>query len=229
MTEIARIAAEYGIPIVEDACQAHLARHDGRYVGNLGAAAGFSFYPGKNLGAYGEAGGILTNDDALALKMRQLRDHGQVEKYRHAFWGHNYRMDGIQGAVLGVKMPHLAAWTRRRQQIASAYHAALSGVGDLVMPFEAPGREHVYHLFVVRTQRRSELQKFLAEREIATAVAYPIPLHLQEAYRGLGYAPGSLPVSERASEEVLALPMFAELSDDQVAFVIGGVKAFFGA
>jgi dTDP-4-amino-4,6-dideoxygalactose transaminase len=229
MDEIRSLAAAHGVPIVEDACQAHLARYKGAYVGNLGAAAGFSFYPGKNLGAYGEAGGILTNDDALAQRMRHLRDHGQVEKYRHAFWGHNYRMDGIQGAVLGVKLPKLAAWTRRRQAVAGLYRAALSNVGDLVMPFEAPSCEHVYHLFVVRTKRRAELQKFLADREIATAVAYPIPLHLQEAYRDLGYKRGDFPASEQAAEEVLALPMFAELTDVQVAFVIDSVRSFFGA
>ncbi len=229
MQEISAIAALHGIPIVEDACQAHLARYGGRYVGNFGAAAGFSFYPGKNLGAYGEAGGILTNDDALALRMRQLRDHGQVEKYKHAFWGHNYRMDGIQGAVLGVKLKMLRTWTERRREIAGRYRSGLAGAGDLAMPTEAPGCEHVYHLFVVRTKRRAALQTFLADREISTAVAYPIPLHLQEAYRHLGYGPGDFPVSERAADEVLALPMHADLSDIQVKFVIEGVRAFFGA
>lgn len=229
MGEISALARTNGVSVVEDACQAHLARYEGSYVGNHGAAAGFSFYPGKNLGAYGEAGGILTNDDALALKMRQLRDHGQVEKYKHAFWGYNYRMDGIQGAVLGAKLPKLREWTLRRQDVAQKYRAGLSGVGDLVMPAVGPGCEHVYHLFVVRTKRRAELQQFLSGREISTAVAYPIPLHLQDAYRHLGYAQGDFPESERASEEVLALPMFAELSDPQVAYVIDGVRAFFGA
>ena len=229
MDEIGSIARSHGIPIVEDACQAHLATYGGTYVGNFGAAAGFSFYPGKNLGAYGEAGGVLTNDDALALRMRQLRDHGQVEKYTHAFWGHNYRMDGIQGAVLGVKLKKLQEWTARRRAIASIYRSGLAGVGDLSMPVEAPGCEHVYHLFVVRTRQRAALQKFLSDWEISTAVAYPIPLHLQEAYRHLGYRAGDFPVSEKAADEVLALPIHAELSEAQVKFVIEGARAFFAA
>ncbi len=227
MDEINTIAHKYGIPIVEDACQAHLAKYKEKYVGNLGIAAGFSFYPGKNLGAYGEGGGILTNDDGLMKQMKSLRDHGQVEKYKHDFWGHNYRMDGIQGAVLGVKLKYLIGWTSRRQEIAKKYKAALTGVGDLVMPVEAPGCEHVFHLFVIRTKHRTELQKFLSDKEISTAVAYPIPLHLQNAYKHLGYKRGDLPVSEVAADEVLALPMYAELTDPQVEYVISTVQAFF--
>ena len=227
MHEIKRIADEHGIPIVEDACQAHLARIGGTCVGNFGVAAGFSFYPGKNLGAFGEAGAVVTNDDALATKMRQLRDHGQIEKYKHAFWGHNYRMDGIQGAVLGVKLNHLDTWTKRRRSVAALYRELLKGVSDLVLPFELEDAFHVYHLFVVRTKKRSQLQEYLSSHGVSTAIAYPIPLHLQEAYRDLGYKKGDFPVSERAAAECLALPMYAELIDNQVWFVGAKVREFF--
>lgn len=226
MNEIRRIADEHGIPIVEDACQAHLARIGETCVGNFGAAAGFSFYPGKNLGAFGEAGAVVTNDDALATKMRQLRDHGQVEKYKHAFWGHNYRMDGIQGAVLGVKLKHLEAWTKRRRAVAALYRELLKGVSDLVLPFESEDAFHVYHLFVIRTKKRSRLQEYLTSHGVSTAIAYPIPLHLQEAYHHLGHKKGDFPVSERAAAECLALPMYAELTDNQVCYVGAKVREF---
>jgi dTDP-4-amino-4,6-dideoxygalactose transaminase len=229
MDDICAIADSSGVKIIEDACQSHLATYGGTYVGNFGAAAGFSFYPGKNLGAYGEAGAVITNEDALALKIRQLRDHGQVEKYKHAFWGHNYRMDGIQGAVLGVKLRYLPQWTERRRRIAALYKEKLDGVGDLVLPFESPKASHVYHLFVVRTHRRSELQQFLASKEVATALHYPIPLHFQEACKDMGYKPGDLPESERAAEECLSLPLYPEMNDDQVEFVSSSVKKFFRA
>ncbi len=228
MDEISSLARKQDMVIVEDACQAHAAKYRGVFVGNFGSAACFSFYPGKNLGAYGEAGAVVSNDDDLAGKLRALRDHGQVEKYRHAVSGHNYRMDGLQGAVLGAKLPYLDRWTERRRSIAASYTRELGGVGDLVLPFEMPQAYHVYHLYVVRTKRRSGLQKFLGDRDIATAIAYPIPLHFQEAYRHLGYRKGDFPVSEAAAEECLALPVFAEMTDDQVACVIENVKAFFG-
>ncbi len=227
MSAISDIAAKYKIKVVEDACQSHLARYKDTFVGNFGAAACFSFYPGKNLGAYGEAGGILTGDENLAKKLRQLRDHGQSEKYKHEFWGHNYRMDGIQGAVLGVKLRYLGRWTARRREIAARYKEHLSGVGDLVMPYEAEDVFHVYHLFVVRTKQRSQLQKYLAEKDIATALHYPIPIHFQEAYKHLGYKKGDFPTSESAAEECVSLPMFAEMSDDQINYVITNVRSFF--
>ncbi len=227
MDAIGSVAQKHGCCIIEDACQSHAAKYDGKFVGNFGSAAGFSFYPGKNLGAYGEAGAVLTNDDVLAKRIRQLRDHGQSEKYRHEFEGHNYRMDGIQGAVLGTKMKHLEEWTIRRRAIARTYLTLLSGVGDLVLPYEAPKAYHVFHVFALRTKRRDELQKFLAAREISTALHYPIPLHLQQAYNHLGYRLGDFPVSEAVASDVISLPLYPEMTDEQVQFVIDNVKSFF--
>lgn len=229
MDEIASVARQHGIPVIEDACQAHGARYKEKYVGNFGIAACFSFYPGKNLGAYGEGGAVTTNDDLLAKKLRQLRDHGQVEKYKHAFIGHNYRMDGIQGAVLGAKLPHLNDWTNRRRSIASMYRSLLAGIDGLALPYEFPDAYHVYHLFVIRTSKRDDLQQFLAKKEISTSIAYPIPLHFQEAYAHLGLRAGDFPQSELAARECLALPIYAEMSDEQVRFVAASVEAFFQA
>jgi dTDP-4-amino-4,6-dideoxygalactose transaminase len=170
----------------------------------------------------------VTNDDALAARLRQIRDHGQAGKYLHAIIGHNYRMDGIQGAVLGVKLRYLDKWTERRRTLASVYKRELQGIGDLVLPAERAGARHVFHLFVVRSRARTQLQTFLAGKGIGSAVAYPVPLHLQQAYAYLGYGKGDFPESERAAEECLALPVYAEMSDDQVRYVIAQVKAFFG-
>jgi dTDP-4-amino-4,6-dideoxygalactose transaminase len=222
-----QLAMRAGIPVVEDACQAHLAKCDGRYVGHFGQAACFSFYPGKNLGAYGESGAVLTNDDALAVKMRMLRDHGQSGKYRHDFWGHNYRMDGIQGAVLGVKLNYLKKWTERRRAIAGLYKTGLARTGDLILPVEAPDVYHVYHQFVIRTKHRDALQKYLAENGVGTSIAYPLPLHLQPAFQFLGYHQGDLPVSEMVAGECLSLPIYAEMTDEQVEYVVSIVKKFF--
>ncbi|HZY09628.1 MAG TPA: DegT/DnrJ/EryC1/StrS family aminotransferase [Bacteroidota bacterium] len=227
MDEVCKTATKYNVKIVEDACQSHLAQYDGKYVGNFGSAGCFSFYPSKNLGAFGEGGAVTTNDGEIAEKVRLLRDHGQVEKYKHEFWGYNYRMDGIQGAVLGVKLKYLKHWTERRRAIAQTYKRLLSGVGDIILPFESSNAYHVYHLFVVRTKRRTELQQFLFQKEIATTIAYPIPLHLQQAYRYLGYTRGDFPNSEVAADECLSLPIYPEMSDEQVGYVAENVKSFF--
>ncbi|MBI4548760.1 MAG: DegT/DnrJ/EryC1/StrS family aminotransferase [Ignavibacteriae bacterium] len=227
MDSICEIAKKYKLSVIEDACQSHLAQYDGIFVGNFGVAGCFSFYPSKNLGAYGEGGAVTTNDDALAKRIRLLRDHGQVEKYKHEFEGHNYRMDNIQGAVLGVKLKYLHKWTERRRQIAAEYKKHLAGIGNLVMPYELSEARHVFHLFVVRTKSRNALQKFLTENGIATTIAYPIPLHLQKAYRHLGYSKGDFPESETAAQECLALPIYAEMTDEQVEYVIEKVKVFF--
>lgn len=227
MREICDLGKKFSLPVIEDACQAHAAKLGDTFVGNFGIAGCFSFYPGKNIGAFGEGGAVVTNDDALALTLRRLRDHGQNEKYRHAFVGHNYRMDGIQGAVLGVKLKYLPAWTERRRTIASRYKELLGNVGDIVLPHATADAYHVYHLFTIRTKRRSDLQAFLAGRQISTTIAYPIPLHFQEAYRHLGYHKGDFPESERAAEECISLPIFAEMSDDQVMYVCENVKSFF--
>ena len=227
MDHVMDIAHRYGVFVVEDACQAHLAKFDGKCVGNFGRAACFSFYPGKNLGAFGEAGAVITNDDELAGKIRLLRDHGQVEKYKHGQWGHNYRMDGIQGAVLGVKLKHLRQWTERRREIAQQYSHRLADVGDLILPYELPQAYHVYHLYVVRSKKRDALQTFLAKKEISSAIAYPIPLHFQQAYHHLGYTKGDFPVSEAVANECLSLPIFAEMTHEQIEYVVSAVRSFF--
>ncbi len=227
MEEIMAIARKHNLLVLEDACQAHLATYDKKFVGQFGFATAFSFYPGKNLGAYGEAGGVTTNDDALAVKMRRLRDHGQIKKYHHQQWGHNYRMDGIQGAVLGVKLRFLNEWTEARRRHAKCYMEKLSGVGDLVLPREGPRAKHVYHLFVVQTKFREALQAHLTEKGIGTGLHYPIPLHLQEAYKDLGYVKGQFPVTEQVASHGLSLPMFAELTDDQITYVVDSIKEFF--
>ena len=227
MDEIIGIADRHGILVVEDACQAHLAGFKGRYVGHFGAATAFSFYPGKNLGAYGEAGAVTTNDDSLAARLRVLRDHGQVKKYQHATWGLNYRLDGIQAAVLNVKMPYLKRWTEARRSHAHAYAARLQGVGDIVVPYERPGSDHVYHLYVIQTVHRDALQNHLLKCDIHTGLHYPIPLHMQEAYKHLGYKAGQFPVTERLAARGLSLPMFAELTDDQLEYVATSIKEFF--
>ncbi|MFN0157978.1 MAG: DegT/DnrJ/EryC1/StrS family aminotransferase [Bacteroidota bacterium] len=227
MDQIMAIANKYGLLVLEDACQAHLAQYEGRFVGQYGAAAAFSFYPGKNLGAYGEAGGITTNDDALAVKLRMLRDHGSIKKYHHVQWGHNYRMDGIQGAVLGVKLQYLDQWTEARRKHARTYSQKLQGVGDLILPKESPNARHVYHLYVVQTRFRDALQAHLTEKGVSTGLHYPIPLHLQEAYKDLGYVQGQFPVTEQVAQHGLSLPMFAELTDDQIGYVVDSIKEFF--
>lgn len=227
MKAIKEIADRHGIPVIEDACQAHLSQYDGKYVGQFSVAAAFSFYPGKNLGAYGEGGGVTTNDDSLAKKMRMIRDHGSEKKYHHAMWGHNYRLDGIQGAVLGVKLPHLRAWTDARRRHAVRYNELLANKGDLVLPQEDERARHVYHLYVVQSANRDALQSFLGEKGVATGLHYPVPLHLQEAYKDLGYSRGDFPITEQVASRGLSLPMFAELTDEQMQFVASAIEDFF--
>ncbi|MBX3467057.1 MAG: DegT/DnrJ/EryC1/StrS family aminotransferase [Planctomycetes bacterium] len=213
-----------GVPLLEDAAQAHGASVRGRPAGALGRAACFSFYPSKNLGACGEGGAIVTDDDALAAATRELRDHAQRVKGRHERLGFNYRMEGIQGAALGVKVRHLPRWNQRRREVARAYLAGLAGTPGLRLPVERPEVVHAWHQFVVRHPRRDDLRAALAARGVGTAIHYPTPVHLQPAYAHLGQGPGSLPVAERAAGEVLSLPMFPELTHDEVERVIAAVK-----
>ncbi len=227
MEPIMEIARRHNLKVVEDAAQAHLAKYKGRSVGEFGACTCFSFYPGKNLGAYGEAGAVITNDDVLAQKLRQLRDHGQSRKYEHEFWGHNYRMDGIQGAVLRVKLKYLPRWTERRRAIARMYDAGLKEIAGVGLPFESPDTYHVYHLYVIATKRRGELQKYLGEKGISTGLHYPKSLHMQAAYADLHYSKGSFPLSEKAADECISLPIYAEMTNEQVGYVIKTVKDFF--
>jgi len=228
MDRIVAIAQKRGLWIVEDAAQAHGARYRGAPVGTLGAMAAFSFYPGKNLGALGEAGAVTARDkDALGI-VRQLRDHGQSQRYRHEREGYNGRLDAIQAAFLRVKLRHLADWNEARRRAAGRYRVALSGVDEIELPFEAGYATHVYHLFVVRAERREALQAHLTERGIATGLHYPVPLHLQAAYRHLGLSQGAFPVTERAAQEILSLPMHPELTEAQIDRVATGIREFYG-
>ena len=213
------IAAEKQLVLIEDAAQAHLAEYRGRRVGGIGHIAGFSFYPGKNLGAYGEGGAATTNDPELARKMRLLRDWGQQRKYHHEMLAYNYRMDGIQGAILRVKLGHLEAWTERRRSLARRYREKLQPLG-FTTSVEASDRRHVYHIFSIFHPRRDEIQAWLGERGIQTGLHYPVPVHLQEAYRELGHRAGEFPISERIAAEQLSLPLFPEMTDDQLDLVV---------
>jgi dTDP-4-amino-4,6-dideoxygalactose transaminase len=228
MDSILEIAKARNIPVIEDACQAHGATYKGRKAGSLGIAGCFSFYPGKNLGAFGEAGAITTNDPNLASKLRMFRDHGQSQKYLHDVIGWNARMDGIQGAVLSVKLKHLADNNEKRRDHARAYTQKLSALGFkptvLRLPYEAPDRTHVYHLYVVRVPDRKRFMSDLASAGIGCAMHYPTPIHLQRAYAGLNLVAGSFPVAERCAAEIVSLPMYPELSSEQVSYVVQQIR-----
>jgi dTDP-4-amino-4,6-dideoxygalactose transaminase len=223
MDPILAIARKHGVTVIEDACQAHGSEYKGRRCGSMGELGCFSFYPGKNLGACGEGGAVVTNDSAMAVRMRLLRSWGEATRYEHSLRGFNYRMDGIQGAILGVKLRHLERWTEARRRHALAYRRLLSET-IAVTPVEREGCRHVYHLFVVRLSDRDKWRARLAEAGVQTGVHYPIPVHLQPAYRDLGHAEGDFPVSERAGTEVLSLPMFPELTPAQIETVAGLFK-----
>jgi dTDP-4-amino-4,6-dideoxygalactose transaminase len=224
MGRLSAIAARHGIDLVEDAAQAHGARDGERTVGTLGRIAGFSFYPGKNLGALGDGGAVATDDDHLAERVRRLGNYGQVRKYVHVEKGANSRLDTLQAAVLRVKLRHLDAWNQSRMRIAALYDRGLAGTEAQPLP-RRPGAGHVHHLYVVRHPRRDALQKHLADLGIGTLVHYPRPVHLHEAYAELAPLAGSFPVAEKLSREVLSLPMYAELRDDQVDRVVEAVRA----
>ena len=222
MDPILAIARKHGLLVIEDAAQAHGAEYKGRRVGSLGAFGCFSFYPGKNLGAYGEGGLVVTNDAKHAETLRILRDGGQSRKYHHVLRGYNYRMEGLQGAMLRVKLRHLDAWTEGRRSRAVEYARHLTGA-EVVRPIEMPYARHVYHIYAVRTSDRSELQRGLQANGVQTGIHYPIPVHMQEGYRDLGYVAGQFPEAERAAREVLSLPMYPELSNSQVEYVSAAV------
>lgn len=218
MAPIMAIARRHGLVVIEDACQAHGAEYQGQRVGSIGDIGCFSFYPGKNLGAYGEGGAITTNNPDYLRTMRMLRDWGAEEKYHHVLKGFNYRMDGIQGAILRVKLRHLEEWTEARRARAACYQQQLAGV-DLEKPFVRADSRHVYHIYAVRVHHRHRLQQQLTALGIQTGIHYPIPVHLQVGYADLGYKVGDFPCTEQAAREELSLPMFAELSCEQVALV----------
>jgi dTDP-4-amino-4,6-dideoxygalactose transaminase len=226
MDPILQVANKHGLIVVEDAAQAHGAEYKGRRVGGLGDLGCFSFYPGKNLGACGEGGALVTNNPAFAARAKSLRVHGSTVPYHHDEVGYNYRMEGFQGAVLGVKLKHLQKWTDARRRVAKRYAELLANT-PLQLPLEAAYAESAWHLYTVRHPRRDELKKFLDDNGVGNAVHYPIPLHLQKAYASLGHKPGDFPVAERAAREVLSLPIFPELTDAQIQRVVEVVKKFF--
>lgn len=223
MDAILEIANRHGIPVIEDACQAHGAEYNGRRAGSMGLSGCFSFYPGKNLGAYGEGGIVVTSDDEQARKMRMLRDWGQEKRYHHVLKGFNYRMEGIQGAILSVKLKYLEQWTEARRARARDYDALLAGSPVVEAPQQLAGRRHVYHIYAVRTADRDALARQLQAEGVSTGLHYPIPVHLQEAHADLGYKAGDFPESEAAAREVLSLPMFPELTRTQVEQVAAAV------
>jgi len=223
---ILEICRKHHLSLVEDAAQSHGARYKGRVVGTFGEASGFSFYPGKNLGAFGEGGALVTNNADFARRAKSLREHGSTVRYYHDEVGFNYRMEGIQGAVLGVKLKHLEKWTRARQRIASQYRELLADT-PLKLPAQAPYAESVWCLYVARHPRRDELKAHLDANQVGCALHYPLPLHLQKCYTHLGYKPGDFPVAEKAGRECLSLPIYPELTDSQIQRVTEVIKDYF--
>jgi dTDP-4-amino-4,6-dideoxygalactose transaminase len=221
-----KIANKHHLPLVEDACQAHGAKYRGKVVGTLGAISCFSFYPGKNLGAYGEGGALVTNNAAFAARARALREHGSTQRYYHDEVGFNYRMEGMQGAVLGVKLKHLDSWTRGRRRVAHRYHKLLAET-PLQLPIEADYAESAYHLYVVRHPERDALKKHLEANKVGCALHYPLPLHLQKCYANLGHKNGDFPVAEKVARECLSLPIYPEMTDGQIERVGEVVVDFF--
>ena len=224
MDFVVDVARKHGLIVIEDAAQAHGARYKGRPVGSISDIACFSFYPAKNLGAYGEGGAVTTSNPVYAGKIRSLRDWGQDRKYHHVLHGYNYRLEAIQGAILRVKLRHLETWTEARRRIVEKYGDLLADT-DVVLPTEMEWARHVYHLFTVRSKNRDATQAALLNQGIQTGVHYATPVHLQPAYRDLGYGPGSLPESEKAAKEVLSLPMYPELTDAQLEVVAEALTA----
>lgn len=217
------IATRHGLVLIEDAAQAIAAEYDGKRCGGIGDLACFSFYPSKNLGAYGDAGAVTGNDETLLAKVRKLRDHGRISKYEHDELGFGQRIDALQAAILGAKLPHLEAWTEARRAHARLYNELLSDTG-VETPFESENVRHVYHLYVVRTSRRDHLLAQLKAKGIDAGIHYPIPVHRQPVYRKLGYGDVSLPITEKAAAEILSLPMYPELRREQIEYVAQAVR-----
>jgi dTDP-4-amino-4,6-dideoxygalactose transaminase len=227
MRAIDEIAARRNLLVIEDAAQAHGAEHHGRRAGSMGLLSAFSFYPGKNLGAYGEGGMIVTDAEPKADTVRMLRDWGQDRKYRHRLKGFNYRMDGVQGAILGIKLRHVERWTEARRQVAAWYREALVGLDDIELPIERPGNRHVYHVFAIRTPpaRRDAMADGLRARGIATGLHYPIPVHLQPCFAELGHRVGDFPIAEAHAAAQLSLPIFPEMTAAMVDEVAAALRA----
>jgi dTDP-4-amino-4,6-dideoxygalactose transaminase len=225
MDPIMKIAKKHKLKVIEDACQAHGTEYKGKKVGTIGDVGCFSFYPSKNLGCYGDGGMCVTNDGKIAEKLKLLRNYGQKTRYHHAIKGFNSRLDEIQAAILRVKLKHLDGWNKKRREIAGKYDVLLKG-SDVIPPKAASYSNHIYHLYVIRTKKRDELQEHLKKNGINTIIHYPIPIHLQEAYADLGIKKGSLEISEKAAGEILSLPIFPELTDEEIETVAAKVKSF---
>lgn len=225
MDAILEIARKHNLRVIEDAAQAHGAEYRGQRAGTMGDVACFSFYPGKNLGAYGDAGALVTNEAALADRARMLRNHGRVDKYEHQVVGYGYRLDALQAAILGAKLPHLDAWNARRRDIADRYTELLTN-SDVATPYCPSHITPIYHIYAVLSKHRDALAKHLKARGIETGIHYPIPLHLQPVYKNLGHQRGDFPVAEKIADEELSLPMFPELTDAQVEMIVDAVREF---
>jgi dTDP-4-amino-4,6-dideoxygalactose transaminase len=227
MDPIIELAKKYNLKVIEDAAQAHGAEYKEKKVGSIGDAGCFSFYPGKNLGAYGDAGMVVTNNEGIAEKIKLLRNHGRItKKYEHEIEGYSSRLDNLQAAILRVKLRHLNNWNEIRRKNAKKYNELLNDIDGIFTPYEADYAKHVYHLYVIRTENRDKLREELRSKDIATGIHYPIPLHLQPAYRYLGFKYGDFPITEKASQEILSLPMFAELTDEQIEEIVELIKNF---
>lgn len=227
METIMEIAKKHDLFVIEDCAQAHFSTIGGRRAGTIGVAGSFSFYPGKNLGAYGDAGCIITQNEDLAEKFRLYSKHGALKKHEHKIEGINSRMDGIQAAILNVKLKYILDWTAQRRAIADLYFKHLDGVSEIELPKIRPGVEHSFHLFVIKTNRRDELKAYLAKQNIATAIHYPVALHNMEAYKYLGYTSDSFPNANENQSQMLSLPMFPELQEKEVSYVSDAIRQFF--
>ena len=227
MDPLLALAKARGLEVIEDASQAHGARYKGKRVGALGAAGAFSLYPGKNLGACGDGGVVVTDRAEVAERLKMLRNYGSSKKYVHEMVGENSRLDSLQAALLNVKLPKLDGWNRRRRELAQAYSNRLHGVGDIVLPAVKEDIEHVFHLYVIQTQKRDELLSYLQARNIGCLIHYPIPIHLQEAYANMGWVRGDFPVTESLAAQILSLPLYPSMDEGQVDVVVGAVDEFF--
>jgi len=228
MNHIIELAKKYNLKVIEDAAQAHGAEYKGKKVGSIGDVACFSFYPGKNLGAYGDAGMITTNREEIAQKVKLLRNHGRItKKYEHEIEGYSSRLDNLQAAILRVKLKYLNQWNGMRRKNARKYNELLNNIGGIITPYEADYAKHVYHLYVIRTKDRDKLREELKSNGVTTGIHYPIPLHLQPAYNYLGYKRGNFPVTEECSQKILSLPMFDELNDKQIEKLVKLIKNYY--
>ena len=225
MKRIREISDEHNLFLIEDAAQAHASEWNGHQPGFYGDIASYSFFPAKNLGCFGDGGGVVTNNDELAEKTRLLVNHGRTTKYEHEMEGFNYRLDPLQAAVLNAKLPHLQKWTELRRRHAIFYNENLPD--EIVVPVEAKGAKHVYYMYVIRTKKRDELMNFLKEKGISCGIHYPIPLHLQPAYKNLGFKVGDYPVSEKLAKEIVSIPIYPELTEEQLTYIVYNIKEFF--